>query len=169
MNTKIIPLLLLVSVLFTTSSCCVFHCSKQSKTMNSQLPSPQVIIYTTKADYAKLVPINLSPDRKSVISYPDIKDVLIGGVPAYPTVLHKGYLLDNRGISANVAFIKLTYEEYAALPKTPTADELLKMVVDKLPVTRMYACGLKSKYSNLAEELNAAIDAGNFSSFNRLK
>ena len=27
-------------------------------------------------------------------------------------------------------FIKLKYEEYAALPKTPTADELMKMVAD---------------------------------------
>jgi len=133
------------------------------------LPSPQAIIYKTRKDYSKLVPVALSPDGKTVISYPGIKDIYHDGKLAYPTPLHDGFLLDNRGISANVAFINLTYEQYAALEKTPTPEDILNMIVDRKPVRKMYACGLRSKYVNIADELNTLIDKGDLSVFTRIK
>jgi len=155
--------------LLALSSCCV--CKKQGHQQASiaQLPGPQVIIYQTKKDCSKLVPVILSDDKKSVISYPDIRDIVQNGKYPYPTPLNNGFYLDNRGISANVAFIRLSYEEYAALPSTPTADELYGMILYKDPVRKMYACGLKNKFTDLEKELNAAIDAGNFSSFTRIR
>lgn len=155
--------------LLIVSSCCV--CRKQNNQQGSvaQLPAPQVIIYKTKEDCSKLVPVILSADKKSVASYPDIRDVVQNGKYPYPTPLSDGYLLDNRGISANVAFLRISYEEYAALPSTPTADELYAMILHKSPVKKMYACGLRNKFNNLETELNSVIQSGNFSAFTRLK
>jgi hypothetical protein len=161
-------MLLLTSALLF-SSCCVCQKSSKNTATMSKLPAPQVIIYQTRADYSQLVPIILSADKKSVVSYPDIRDIYTNGSLAYPTQLKSGYFLDNRGINPDVAFIKLKYEEYAALPKTPLADELLKMVVDADPIKKMYACGLRNSYSNLTEELNARIEAGDFKGFTTLK
>lgn len=166
---KSLSFLLFVLTSAFISSCCVCHKSSKNAATMSKLPAPQVIIYQTKADYSQLVPIILSADKKSVVSYPDVRDVYTNGTLAYPTQLKNGFLLDNRGISPDVAFIKLKYEEYAALPSTPRAEELLKMVVDADPLKKMYACGLRNSFSNLTEELNARIDKGDFEGFTVLK
>ena len=100
-----------------------------------------VIIYKTNADYYNNVPVIMSDDRKDIISYPDIKDVFYNGQLAYPTRLENGYLLDNRGIGKNVAFLKYTYEEYSKLPSTPSKDELLKTIITKeQPLKELYRC-----------------------------
>lgn len=169
MNKSLSFFLLVLASALMLSSCCVCHKSSKNAATMSKLPAPQVIIYLTNADYSQLVPIILSADKKSVVSYPDIRDVYTNGALAYPTQLKNGYFLDNRGITPDVAFIKLKYEEYAALPKTPTADELMKMVADADPIKKMYACGLRNSFSNLTEELNAKIDAGSFEGFTLLK
>ncbi|NVO18171.1 MAG: hypothetical protein HXX13_00630 [Bacteroidetes bacterium] len=168
MERKLIALIALVITGVFFSSCSI--CRHKAKAEPAaKIASPQVIIYKTKADYSQLVPVILSADKKSIASYPDIKDVYYKGQLAHPTQLHKGYLLDNRGISENVAFIKLTYEQYAALPATPGSEELMKMVVDKNPLEKMYACGPAHKFANLLEDLNKRIDGENFIGFTRLK
>lgn len=163
-----------IALAFLTFS--LFSCNCMQKTSNKQnsqkevsIPGPRVIIYKTKADYSKNIPVLLSPDKKSVVSYPDIRDIKIDDQYTYPTQLKDGYLLDNRGITVDVAFINLTYEEYAALPKTPNSQELLLMVIDKKPIKKMYMCGLKSKFTDLEQQLNDSIQNNNFSSFTRLK
>jgi len=147
--------------------------AKKAENMNSDqkafLSGPKAIIYQTKMDYSKLVPVILSEDKKSIESYPDIKDVYFNERLAYPTQLNKGYLLDNRGINANVAFIKLTYEEYSKLPKTPSQEELMKMIIDAQPIVSMYSCGLRSSYQDIGNELNTKIDIGDFSMFEKIK
>ena len=151
-------------------SCCG---AKKAKNMKSEqkllLQGPKVIIYQTRSDYSKLVPIILSDDKNSIESYPDIKDVYFNGILACPTQLHKGYWLDNRGIGINVAFIKLTYEEYSKLSKTPLPEELMDMITDAQPLVSMFSCGLRSSYQDIETEINAKIDAGNFSSFKKIK
>ena len=161
--------LALITSLIAFISCCTYRVDAKKKKSSIEVTSAQAIIYTTRNDYSKLVPIILTPDKKGIASYPDIKDVYYKGSLAYPTSLHKGYLLDNRGISVNVAFIKLTYEQYAALQLTPAADELMKKVVDKNPVDKMFACGQRSNFANVIDDLNALIDNDNFSGFKRLK
>ena len=88
-----------------------------------KVAGPPVYIYKTRNDYYDKVPVTLSDDQSGIVSYPDIRDVYKGGEPAYPTKLEGGFLLDNRGIDQNTAFLSVTYEEYAALPKTPDAQK----------------------------------------------
>jgi hypothetical protein len=166
---KFLGFLLVILFLVAASACSVCKHSEKSQTMKSGLASPQTIIYITKEDYSNLVPITLSADKKTVASYPDVKDISRAGQLTLPTRLHKNYLLDNRGIDRNVAFIKLTYAEYAALPSTPGAEELMKMVIDKDPLRTMYACGPRSKFTSIVDELNNAIDSGSLSAFDKIK
>ena len=163
----LLSLMLLSSILISCMS------AKNTETANntpkSNIPGPKAIIYQTKSDCSKLVPIMLSEDKKSIESYPDIKDVFYDGKLAYPTELKNGYLLDNRGIGKNVAFISMTFEEYSKLPRTPNPDELWKLIVDKNPIITMYNCGLRSSFGNIAEELNSKIISRDFSTFTKIK
>ena len=81
------------------------------------------------------------------------------GLP-YPTPLADGYLLDNRGIGRNVAFLSYTYEEYAALPATPSPEELMEKVIDKHPLLEIHFLGNRYQYKDITRELNERIEAG---------
>ena len=111
---------------------------------NAPGAQPNVIVYKTKGAYANLVPVVLSPDKSRIVSYPAPADVRPGGRYAKPVVLHKGYLLDRRGINSGVAFLNLTYAQYAALPEAPSPDKMMTMLRDKDPLVRMCDCGLRS-------------------------
>ena len=130
-------------------------CKTQTKTQEASISMalPPAIIYKTKKNYDKNVAIFISEDKKSVTGYPAVTDV---SAKSYPTVLKKGYLLDNRGISKDIAFISMTYEEYASLKKTPPASELKGMIIDDDPIKEMYYCAPKAKYSS-EEELEQLI------------
>ena len=78
----------------------------------------------------------------------------IGNRYTYPTRLANGWLLDNRGISRNVAFLSYTYEEYAALPSTPRASELMDKIIDNDPLTDYRVMGSRYEYKDLVPELN---------------
>ncbi len=152
------------------SSCCSTKKAESMKTEQKvNIPGPKIIIYKTKKDYSKLVPIILSDDKKSIESYPDVKDVYRGDSLAYPTRLHNDYWLDNRGINLNVAFISLTYEEYSKLRETPSSEELINMIIDSQPLVSMYSCGTRASYQDVESELNSKIDANDFSRFTKLK
>ncbi|MEI8045891.1 MAG: hypothetical protein WCI92_00825 [Bacteroidota bacterium] len=152
------------------SSCCTAKkAEKEQSGPMVTIAGPQVIIYKTKKDYSKLVPISLSEDKKTIVSYPDVKDVYYNGNLAYPTPLHDGFLLDNRGITKNTAFINLTYDEYSKLAKTPTADQLIKMIIDTDPLTKMYSCGIRSLTDDIEKRLNDKIDTNDFSTFVKMK
>jgi len=116
------------------------------------------LIYKTKKDYRHLVPVILSEDKTKIASYPDPSDLKINGAYTLPTILHKGYLLDNKGINQNVAFLKWTYEEYAALKQPPSLDEIYHNIIDKDPLTKLYNCGLKHDKKNTLKYFNNLID-----------
>lgn len=130
---------------------------------------PKVIIYKTSADYSNNVPVTLSEDKSKIVAYAGIKDIFYKGEFAYPTKLNNGYLLDNRGIDQNVAFLNYTYEQYSKLEATPTSDELLANILNNDPITEMYNCGSRYDYKDLDAELNKAIDENDLSSFQKLK
>lgn len=109
---------------------------------------PPVIIYKTRVDYEQNVPVILSDDKQTLISYPGPEDLLVDGRMATPTRLPKGYLLDNRGINQNVAFLKLTYREYAALKQRPTPQEIQGMIIDRDPLTELCNCGSRYNYAD---------------------
>ncbi|MEI6184356.1 MAG: hypothetical protein WCP65_02435 [Bacteroidota bacterium] len=100
----------------------------------------------------------LSNDKKDIVSFPDVKDVYFKGKLAYPTPLAKGYLLDNRGIGKNVAFLKYTYEEYSKLAETPTKEIMMSMLLETNPLIELYNCNKIS--SNDIEEINKFIEKG---------
>jgi len=126
-------------------------------TKTHKMAGPPVIIYKTKKYYDKNVAITLSADKTTIVSYPDPRDVIKGDSYCYPTPLIKGYLLDNRGINENVAFLSITYEDYAKLKTAPSIEEMQKMIIDKNPLKKMYRCGTRFDYKNLVEELNDKI------------
>ena len=119
--------------------------------------SPAVIVYKMRKDYSQNVPVMLSNDKKTIVSYPHPRDVYTNGKLAIPTQLKNGYWLDNRGISGNVAFLSYTYEEYAALNNVPSIDILYKKIVDKDPITEMWDCGHRHHYHDLINDLNEII------------
>lgn len=130
---------------------------------------PPVIIYKTREDYFDKVPVTLSEDKTEVVSFPGIKDIYYKGSIAYPTRLHNGFLLDNRGIGPNSAFLDYSYEAYSKLPATPTANELVDKILDKDPFMVTYNCGSRFEYKDAVVELNRHIDENNFGSFTKLK
>jgi ABC-type Fe3+-hydroxamate transport system substrate-binding protein len=145
-----------ITVLIYCVSICLCGCKtqKSSPSQSVSMALPPAIVYKTVKDYSKNVAIYLSEDKKTITGYPAPTDVSIGN---YPTLLKKGYLLDNRGIGKNIAFISLTYEEYAALKKLPSIAELENMIIDRNPIKEMYFCGNRAQYSDVSE-LNKLID-----------
>lgn len=129
---------------FVLSSCCkknLPQTDKVNRDMNKQSkPFPPTLIYKTKADYFNNVPVILNDDKTMIVSYPDIKDVYYKGELAYPVKLENSYLLDNRGINKNVAFLKYTYEQYSKLDKTPSIDDLFNSIIEKDPLSELFKC-----------------------------
>jgi hypothetical protein len=121
---------------------------------------PAAQVYKTRKDYANNVPVILSDDKTKIVSYPDPKDFSNQDHYPVPVALHKGYLLDQRGIGAHVAYLKLTYKEYAALAKAPSMQEMMGMIIDKNPLTELCNCGNKQTFSDIETQLNDLIDAG---------
>ncbi|MEO5929313.1 MAG: hypothetical protein ABIR47_05230 [Candidatus Kapaibacterium sp.] len=130
---------------------------------------PPTIVYTTRADYRNNVPVILSDDRTQIISYPDPSDLRGDTAHILPTQLADGYLLDNRGINANVAFLRMTYAQYAALPASPKAEELFIKILDKDPIIEMYNCGTRRRFKNIEQELNDIIHDHRLGEFRVLK
>lgn len=164
---------LFLFLLSCSNSCKVNHANKsgdQSElTGKNEMAGPPVIVYKTRTDHYDKVPVTLSEDKSEVVSYPGIKDVYYKGELAYPTKLNDGYLLDNRGIGPNSAFLKLTYEEYSKLDSTPSKGEILGLILDKDPFVKMFNCGSKYKYKDIVAEINAMIDSKTLKKQTRLK
>jgi hypothetical protein len=129
----------------------------------------QVVIYKTKADYSKNVPVRLSDDKTQIISYPAPSDLLIDGKIQYPKVLSDGFVLDNRGVSLNTAFLKVSYEEYTQPGFLPDPAAMINQVLDADPIVEMYSCGPKSKFQDVVSELNRAIREKKMDGFKKLK
>ncbi len=177
MKQSLLFLISMVFILTFNESCSnsskVNH-SKKNEAENEmagkkETAGPPAIIYQTVADYFDKVPVTLSEDKSEVVSYPGVKDVYYKGELSYPTKLDDDYFLDNRGIDANTAFLKLTYEEYSKLETTPTKEELYDMILDKDPIKKMYNCGSKYKYKDIVTELNAMINDKTINDQKKLK
>lgn len=122
-------------------------------------PGPHAIIYKTNADYAKNVPVVLNSAKTAVIAYPHPTDLKNGDQYLYPSALADGYLLDQKGIDINVAYLQYTYEQYAQLKEVPSLSELYESIIDKNPIVTMYDCGNKKAFTNLETQINQVIKA----------
>ena len=164
--------LLFLTILFFFS--CTHTMTSQSSTPGlsdkvQNVSSPLCIIYKTRSDYSQNVPVALNEKKSALTSYPDVKDLYFKGKLAYPTQLANGFLLDNRGIGTNVAFLDYTYEEYQKLQHTPSADQLMKKILDNDPITEMYQCGSRSQFQDIEHDLNKMIQSGNLNSCKKIK
>lgn len=150
-----------ILILISMVSCV---CSKNNTTQDTvdfkpvYKPGPSIHIYKTKNNYNQFVPIFLNKEKSQVIAYPHPKDLKRNDDLTLPTELKDGYLLDNRGIDLNVAFIKITYKEYSKLDEVPNPEELMKMIIDSDPIIEFYDCGLKTAFNNEVEQLNKIIE-----------
>jgi hypothetical protein len=124
---------------------------------NASIPGMPAVIYKTNRNYYFNVPVGLSEDKQKIVSYPAPSDVKTDGEFNYPKKLKKGYLLDNMGIGSNVAFLSLTFEEYAELEEVPSVAELMKLIIDDDPLTEICFCGIKYGYHDIENDLNKMI------------
>jgi len=133
-----------------------FGCKQKGilMTPDFKTPGPPAIVYQTKNDYSKFVPVILSPDKKSIVSYPNPSD--IQHLPK-PTALQKNWFLDNRGITEEVAYLNITWEDYAKLKEAPSPEQLFQNLLDKDPLKKMCNCGLKKAMQNPENQINDLI------------
>jgi hypothetical protein len=149
-----------ILVLYLIISGCKTTDKAQKVALGNKTPGPPTIVYKMKKDYSQNVPVILSADKSNITSYPAVEDVNMNGSYPLPTLLSKGYYLDNRGINPNVAFTLYTYEDYSKLPATPSVDELFIAITNNNPILEMYDCGNRLRYSNIETDLNSIIDRG---------
>jgi hypothetical protein len=145
---------ILILLIIFVSSC---GTSRKIEVEPSFEAGPPTIVYKTKADYNNLVPVILSDDKSQIISYPHHTDIYSNGELAYPTALADGYLLDNRGISANVAFLNISYEDYGKMKNLPSVDSLFNLIIDVDPLVVLYDCGNKNHWDNVEVRMNEII------------
>lgn len=118
-----------------------------------------MIVYKTKANYNNLVPVILSDDKSEIVSYPHPNDIKTESGYQTPIALHNGYLLDRRGISKNIAFLNITYDEYSKLKEVPTIKKLYNSIIDKDPLIELCSCGREDAFFDPVSQLNELIDS----------
>lgn len=113
---------------------------------------PKAVIYKTNGDYNDNVPVNLNPQRNSLVSYTDPRDV--SAERSTPIKLDEGWLLDRRGgIGTNTAFLNITYTDFHNLEKVPSHTELMNMVIPEARVTE--AKRLNMSFMQAQNDINA--------------
>lgn len=147
----------------------VYGCKAKQTNAEQVAIKEQAVVYKTKADYSKLVPVLLSTDKKEIVGYPAPNDIFRNGNLALPTALANGYYLDNRGINANTAFLNITYDEYSKLKTAPSLQELYNKIEDKDPFIEIYNLGDRSRFKNEVKDLNKLIKKGELKKFTRVK
>ncbi|MCK9481804.1 MAG: hypothetical protein M0R38_08610 [Bacteroidia bacterium] len=159
-----IAIIIAAVLIFTTGCICRKKTSKDKTTATTLFtpqftPGPPAYIYKTKKDYSNFVPVLMNDDKTEIISYPHPTDLYPADMPLTPTALNKGYLLDNKGININVAFLNITYKDYSMLTEPPTIAEMKEMLLDVNPLTELCNCGNKNAFDNIEKQVNELIDA----------
>jgi len=164
---KRFPIYLMILFIIPLLSGC--HCSKKvtkSITVEQKIVRPVVnatapaLVYKTRKDYTLNVPVIMNIEKTKIVSYPDPNDIYYNGKLSYPTPLEKGFLLDNRGIGPNVAFLNLTYEAYSQLKETLTMQQMMDHLLDKSPLLELWNCGPRGNFKDEVNELNILIEKG---------
>lgn len=112
-----------------------------------------MIVYRTRSDYSHLVPVALDAEHNNIVNYPDPVDV---GAYSVPLQLNEGYLFDRRGISVNTAFTSYTYDDYHALSRVPSLEELSARIVERQPLLELWDC--TQRYYQLETDLAVSND-----------
>lgn len=152
--------LLILPITFLLTTCQTTKNRVLMQEVTVQKAVNKAIIYKTIHNYNLLVPVIMNEDRTKIISYPDPSDIYYQGKLSVPAQLANGYLLDNRGINENVAFLSFTYQEYSKLKEAPPMSILLSRIVDKYPLKALVYCGERAQYQQDVKELNKLIKSG---------
>jgi hypothetical protein len=161
MKFALIPLLLTLIISACSSTESLAQGKKAVKLVKPKFTAgPTTLVYKTRKDYSNNVPVLLSADKTKIVSYPDPSDFRNMETFPTPAKLRQGYLLDQRGIGLYVAYLKLTYEEYAALKTVPGQKEMMAMIIDKNPLTQLCNCGNRQAFTDVEKQLNDLIAAG---------
>ncbi|MCK4662922.1 MAG: hypothetical protein KAT68_08660 [Bacteroidales bacterium] len=155
---KIVIFLLITFFTVSIFTYCIKH----------EVLAPPYTIYKTKGNYNDLIFIGLSKDKKMVNSFPGPNGVYViineDTIFKIPTILHQGYLLDNKGIPVieNAAFIDITYKEFSKLDSPLSQEEMLNMIIDDDPFTEVWK-GNRGEFKSIAghftcPEYKAAIE-----------
>ena len=129
----------------------------------------QAVIYKTRKDYSKYVPVKMNSDKTKIVSYPSPKDIFYNGKLAFPVKLRDGYWLDNRGITSNSVFTNITYEEYAKLKDAPSLSEMIEGISDKDPFVEIYSLGNRARFKEEKSNINEIIERGALKKFKKIK
>ena len=153
----------------------VFGCkTKKQMTDNngftpSYKPGPPTIVYKTKKDYYDKVPVILNDEKTKIVAYFSPKDFIRNGKVVYPTKLENGYLLDNIGITKNVAFTSFTIETYTKSMRPITVKQLYNNIIDKDPLLEMYDCGNRNTIKDPVNTINNLIKNSQLTRCKKLK
>ena len=121
--------------------------------------SHAIVVYKTKKNYNHNVAVTLNTDKTSIINYPDPSD--IRSFRPYPIQLKSRYLLDQRGIDSNVAFLKLSYRQYSKLKVVPEPNFILSnLILDNDPILEFHLINQYPPNSNVKQLLNQRIVNG---------
>jgi hypothetical protein len=131
--------------------------ANDAKAANANISGPPALVYKTRADYDKLVPVIMNDAKTVIVSYPHPNDLKNSQGYMLPVQLKKGYLLDKKGIGKNVAFLNMTYEEFAKLSEPPSMEQLEKMILDRDPLTELCDCGNITRFTDPVKQLNEYI------------
>lgn len=96
-----------------------------------QAAIPRARVYRMNGDYADNVPVGTDGSGR-IISYPAPTDV---SAASRPMQLAGGWWLDRRGVGLHTVFTRFTYEEYAALPQSPSVAQLREAIIPGARVT----------------------------------
>jgi hypothetical protein len=124
------------------------------KASDLKTSGPPALVYKTRADYARLVPVIMNDAKTVIVSYPHPNDLKNSQGYLLPVQLKKGYLLDKKGIGKNVAFLNVTYEEFAAFSEPPSMEQLEKLILDKDPLLELCDCGTLTRFTDPVNQLN---------------
>lgn len=96
------------------------------------------VVFKSKKDYSNLVPIQLSQDKQTILSYPAKEDLVrTGNKNALP--LEGGFLLDLIGVNQNTVFTNYSIEQFQRV-SAPSIEELKKNIIELDPFVEMYSC-----------------------------
>ena len=136
----------------------VVACGSSKQTVNQSIKANKpFLIYKTRADYYNMIPVIMNADKTKIISYPSPSDVMVDGKLMLPVRLKNGYLLDIRGIAANVAFTSFTYEDYVNLDAAPSINILMSSIIDDDPILELYDCKNLPDIKHDNDKINALI------------
>lgn len=97
----------------------------------AQATMPRARVYRMNGNYADNVPVGTDGNGR-IISYPAPTDV---SAASRPVRLAGGWWLDRRGVGLHTVFTRFTYEEYAALPQSPSVAQLREAIIPGARVT----------------------------------